>query len=111
MAVISLLLELSKLEAEAAGETDFDGFEMNCRVKDFHITIRTERNQGGLAGLLQELLNRDEPSNGNAGLGSLLASALAAAKDNPESDTYCECKACTERRAMMAELKNKPATH
>lgn len=110
MAVISLLLELSKLEAEAAGETDFGGFEMNCRVKDFHVTVRAERNQGGLIGVLQELLNRGEATNGNAGLGALIAAA-AAAKDDPESEDYCECEACNERRAVMAEYNKKPSTH
>ena len=111
MAVISTMLELSRLEAEVAGEKDYGGFEMNCRVKDFRVTIRAVRNDGGLAVLLQELMQGEGPDMENP-MVSALMQAVARTKDGPTSEGYCECEACTERRAIMNELRSaKPSAH
>lgn len=105
MAIITAMVEMSRMEAEQQDVDSFDGFELQSRVKDFMVKIRVERNPGGLAGLIQELMQRDEgPDMDNPLIGALF-SALAKTKDDTESEDYCECPACTDRRAMMAEMK------
>lgn len=108
--LIGAMVAISRIEFEAEGKDPkmFGGFRISARAKDMNVEV-TARHAGGFSEMLAAMLGASDGSSDDV-IDSLFA-ALAATKDNPESEDYCDCSACDERRAMMAEANKGPETH
>lgn len=110
MTLIGALVAVSRIHFEAEGNDpkNFGGFEIEARATDIDVKVSATK-ANGFASLLAAMLGKSNGSQEDA-IASLFG-ALAATKDNPESEGYCDCSNCTERRAMMAEANKGPEIH
>lgn len=90
LALVAAMLTIAKSEADADNQ-DYDGFEFECQVKDFHFTVEARR--GIMADSLEELIQE------------------ALRRDDPKSEDFCDCPSCEERRKVMAFHNIKPVIH
>lgn len=90
LALVAAMLTIAKSEADA-DNPDYDGFDFQCQVKDFHFIIEARR--GTMVDSLEDLLQ------------------LTLRRDDPESEEFCDCPSCEERRKVMSFHNIKPVIH